>query len=88
MSPTAPLLEAGAPWRALAPPLLRVARQAFSVLARNDGGPWRVRLLLTGGRDGAAMPVQIDLSPARADMLAQELMQMADLARNPERCPA
>lgn len=66
----------------------RKARQAFAVLARTDGQPWAVRLLLTGEGPGdagdcACVPVQIDLSPERAELLAQELMQSAHLARRP-----
>ena len=66
----------------------RKARQAFAVLAKIDGGEHSVRLLLTGEDDDAACgPVQLDLDPARADLLAQELMQMAWLARNPGGVP-
>lgn len=66
----------------------RRARQAFAVLAKPDTGAWTVRILLTGdGTDCACAPVQLDLSPDRADLLAQELMQMAALARKPGSVP-
>lgn len=66
----------------------RKARQAFAVGAKSDGGAWGVRLLITGdGGDCACAPVQLDLDPARAEVLAQELMQFAALARNPGRVP-
>lgn len=66
----------------------RRARQGFAVLARCGHDPWCVRLLVTGeGADCACAPVQLDLTPARAELLAQELMQMAALARNPGGVP-